>query len=92
MSLFPDDQVVAAVAEKLLSRARVGMATYGISMHAERKPLYYWIDHAIEEALDLANYLMKLKMDLESKEMTAELAADLGYEDLQHDLFAQRLR
>ena len=31
-------------------------------------------------------------MDLEAKEMSAEIAADLGYEDLQHDLFAQRLR
>ncbi len=92
MSLFPDDPVVAAVAEKLLSRARVGMQTYGISMDAERKPPAYWLDHAIEEALDLANYLMKLKMDLEAAQLAADLEADRQHEDIQYDLFKQRLR
>ena len=63
--IFPQDPVVDAVARKLLERAETGMKTYGISMDAEQKPQTYWLDHAIEEALDLANYLMKLKMDIE---------------------------
>lgn len=69
--IFAADPVVDAVAKRLLERATVGMKTYGISMAAERKPPSYWLDHAIEEALDLANYLMKLKMDLEGQDCDA---------------------
>ena len=66
--VFPQDPVVDAVARKLLERAEAGMQTYGISMSDERKPIVFWLDQAIEEALDLANYLMKMKMDLEGLE------------------------
>jgi len=90
MSIFPADPVIEAVAQKLLARAEHGMAHYGISLHQEHKPLGFWLDNAIEEALDLANYLMKLKMDLAAAEQLRETAADLAYESRQYTLFERR--
>lgn len=94
-SLFPADPVVAAVAKRLLDRAAVGMQTYGISMDAERKPVTYWIDHAIEELLDAANYLQKLRNDLEALNAASiqKWAEDAGYQfDPESDKLESRLR
>ena len=80
--IFPADPVVDAVAKRLLERAAVGMKTYGISMDAERKPVTYWIDHAIEELLDAANYLQKLRNDLVALNAASvrQWVDDIGYE------------
>jgi hypothetical protein len=37
------------------------MKDYGVSMEAQSKPLREWIDDAIEELLDAALYLEKVK-------------------------------
>lgn len=49
-----------SVAEKLLKRAEIGLAKYGVTM--ERTDLSHldWLIHAQEEAMDLAVYLEKL--------------------------------
>ena len=58
--------IVQEVIDKLSNRAAVGMQTYGVTMDRKDLSTAQWIDHAIEEALDLANYLTRLKKDLAS--------------------------
>jgi hypothetical protein len=58
---FPDDPVVEAVLQRMHRRATKGMKDYGVSMEAQSKPLREWIDDAIEELLDAALYLEKVK-------------------------------
>lgn len=60
----PQCPIAKEVAGKLISRAEEGMRKYGTTMMREDLTTAQWIDHAIEEALDLANYLTRLKKDL----------------------------
>jgi len=65
---YPADPVVETNMRRLAQRADVGMKTYGQSMEDHKdESLEYWIDHTIEELLDAANYLEKLKRDLVTK-------------------------
>ena len=43
--------------ELLLRRSQAGIAKYGITTDGNPLPLREWLQHALEEALDLANYL-----------------------------------
>jgi hypothetical protein len=52
------------VAKRVADRAEAGMKTYGVTMERKDVTTVGWIDHAIEEALDLAVYLTRLKRDL----------------------------
>jgi hypothetical protein len=58
---FPEDPVVEAVLSKMYDRAKKGMRDYGVSMEDQKKPLVDWLDDAIEESLDRALYLEKIK-------------------------------
>lgn len=60
----PTCPIVKEVAIRLISRANEGMKVYGKTMMRKDLTTEQWIDHAIEEALDLANYLTRLKVDL----------------------------
>lgn len=53
----------------LATREAVGIKKYGVTVEL-RSDLETsdWCQHAIEEALDFAVYLMKIKRDLEVKE------------------------
>lgn len=55
------DPVVRAVIRRLEERSAIGMSTYGKTMEENPAGILFWIDSAIEEALDLANYLQKMK-------------------------------
>lgn len=55
------------VAQRVADRAKAGMETYGVTMERTDIDAQGWIDHAIEEALDLAVYLTRLKRDLDGK-------------------------
>lgn len=48
----------------LEQRAAVGLKKYGVTVADNPLPPEAWIDHAIEEALDFAVYLMKLRGDM----------------------------
>jgi hypothetical protein len=48
------------VASKLLWRAEIGQAKYGVTMERVDLTRREWLIHAQEEALDLAVYLEKL--------------------------------
>jgi len=60
----PECPIVREVMAKLATRADEGMKTYGTTMARKDLTTIQWIDHAIEEALDLANYLTRIKADL----------------------------
>lgn len=67
MSTPAQDVIVEAVREKLLQRSNVGMKKYGHPISDEPGGQLAAVNHALEEALDLANYLMWLKMQMEGK-------------------------
>lgn len=54
------DHVVEANRELLLKRSQLGIAKYGATLADAKHPAPVLIQHAIEEVLDLANYLQAL--------------------------------
>jgi hypothetical protein len=60
------DTVVYRIAHLLRSRSETGIRKYGTTLDRTDLEVKQWIDHAIEEALDHALYLMKLKDELSS--------------------------
>ncbi len=58
------DPVVNVIIQKLVDRHKQGMLTYGVSMADNPLSTEQWINHAIEEALDFACYLERLKSSL----------------------------
>lgn len=85
------DPIVDAVVERIHKRSADGMRKFGKPMTRDDKTTMQWIDDAIEEALDLAVYLTRVKVDMEREnssslgddEETQEyrVAYDEGYED-----------
>lgn len=54
--------------QMLLDRSVVGLKKYGVTTEREDLNLAQWVQHAIEEVLDLANYLQALKANIEAEE------------------------
>jgi hypothetical protein len=61
------DTVVYRIAHLLRSRSETGIRKYGTTLDRTDLEVKQWIDHAIEESLDHALYLMKLKDELDAK-------------------------
>jgi hypothetical protein len=55
------DTIVFKIAQLLRSRSETGIRKYGTTLDRTDLEVKQWIDHAIEESLDHALYLMKLK-------------------------------
>ena len=58
------DTIVFKVATLLRARSDTGIRKYGTTLDRTDLSVKQWIDHAIEESLDHALYLMKLKDEL----------------------------
>jgi hypothetical protein len=58
------DTVVYRIAHLLRSRSETGIRKYGTTLDRTDLEVKQWIDHAIEEALDLALYLERIKSEL----------------------------
>ena len=54
------DPIVAAVRADLLTRSEAGQRTYGTTLARDDLTRAQWLQHAYEEALDLALYLRRL--------------------------------
>lgn len=52
------------VAKEILARSKKGFAKYGVTMERDDLTRLEWLQHAKEEAMDLAVYLQKL-IDIE---------------------------
>lgn len=61
-----DDSIIYEVAQLMRNRADKGKHTYGTTMDRDDLSTDDWLDHAIEEALDLAIYLTKIKKELKA--------------------------
>ena len=55
------DAIVEANREELLKRSQVGLEKYNTTIAGSHQRTPEWAQHALEEALDLANYLQALK-------------------------------
>lgn len=55
------DSITTKIINLIETRSDKGFQTYGVTMDRDDLSPEQWIDHAIEEALDLAIYLMKIK-------------------------------
>jgi hypothetical protein len=58
------DTVVYRIASLLRSRSETGIRKYGTTLDRTDLEVKQWIDHAIEEALDHALYLQRIKDSL----------------------------
>ena len=58
------DPIVETVLQRMITRSAEGIKKYGCTMMRTDVSTVEWIDHAIEEALDHAVYLERLKYDL----------------------------
>lgn len=56
--------IVREVIDTLINRAEEGMVKYGVTLERTDLTTKDWINHALEEALDFACYLTRLKRDL----------------------------
>lgn len=59
----PDERgskIERSICDRILQRADVGKAKYGVTMEREDLSPIQWLRHAQEEALDLAVYLEKI--------------------------------
>lgn len=61
------DPVVEQVRQMLHDRSQAGIAKYGTTLARTDLLLLDWVQHAQEEALDLALYLQAIKNRLEGK-------------------------
>jgi hypothetical protein len=64
---FQPDSVVRRVNEKFVSRAEVGYNKYNATMDRDDLTTEEWIDHAMEEMMDMLLYMEKLKEELKKK-------------------------
>ena len=60
-----EDPIVAAVIRKKYQRSQVGIKKYGTTLEENNEDDF--LNHAIEEAMDLILYLTKVKSILEKK-------------------------
>ena len=61
------DPLIDRLITKILSRSDAGMVKYGVTMERKDVEHVQWLQHAQEEALDLAVYLQRCIEDLEGK-------------------------
>jgi hypothetical protein len=61
------DSIVEEVLEKFKKRSELGIQKYGTTLDREDLTFEQWIEHAIEEAMDLTLYLQKIKNELINK-------------------------
>ena len=74
------DAIVDAVVERIQKRSAVGMKKFGKPMTRDDRTMAEWIDEAIEEALDLAVYLTRVKADSMDLEELKDRAYAEGYD------------
>lgn len=55
------DEIVVRVLERFKERSRIGIETYGTTLHENNLSTLEWINEAQAEAMDFCLYLEKLK-------------------------------
>jgi hypothetical protein len=58
------DKVVESVVDEIRHRSVVGVKKYGVTLERTDLSLEQWVQHAMEEAMDLTLYLKRIQMEL----------------------------
>lgn len=58
------DTVIKSVIDKFLTRAEIGKKKYGTNLDRNDLDIEEWINHSLEECMDMILYLTKLKQEL----------------------------
>lgn len=92
----PPCPIATAVAQEVMARSAAGLKKYGVTLARTDLSRAQWLQHAKEEAIDLACYLQKL-IELEKAACTADEAlthlGELAEQDhLQLSVEIERLR
>lgn len=66
------DNIVEELRTMLLQRSQTGINKYGTTLDRTDLKPSEWCQHALEEALDFAGYILRLKKDLEKIEKLAK--------------------
>jgi hypothetical protein len=75
---------VERACKMIQGRANVGQVKYGVSIDRDDLTASEWAQHAIEEMLDGAQYLIRLKDEMEAlQEENAELKQELKHKQKQ---------
>ncbi len=61
------DSILTELLEKYVQRAEFGKAKYNMDMDRDDLSITEWVNHALEESMDLSIYLTKIKRELEFK-------------------------
>ncbi len=64
---FQPDSIVKSINEKLVDRAEVGYNKYNATMDRDDLTTDEWINHAMEEMMDMLLYMEKLRVELKNK-------------------------
>ncbi len=64
---FQPDSIVQSINEKLVDRAEVGYNKYNATMDRDDLTTDEWINHAMEEMMDMLLYMEKLRVELKNK-------------------------
>lgn len=66
-------EIEEKVIEKIRQRAEFGLNKYNTTMERTDLTLKEWINHAMEEAMDLSVYLQRILMMLESQDVETNM-------------------
>lgn len=66
------DTIVEELRTMLLQRSQTGINKYGVTLDRTDLKPSEWCQHALEETLDFAGYILRLKKDLEKIEKLAK--------------------
>lgn len=66
------DTIVEELRSMLLQRSQTGINKYGVTLDRTDLKPSEWCQHALEETLDFAGYILRLKKDLEKIEKLAK--------------------
>ena len=66
-------EIEEKVIEKIRQRAELGLNKYNTTMERTDLTLKEWINHAMEEAMDLSVYLQRILMMLESQDVETNM-------------------
>jgi Na+/phosphate symporter len=61
------DKYVQSVKDKFEQRSQTGIKKYNTTLEREDLSLEEWLNHAQEEAMDLALYLERIKSEIREK-------------------------
>lgn len=68
------DSIVTNIINQIKERSEVGQKKYGTNLDRKDLSTIEWVEHAKQEALDLALYLERIKQDLIKAEEITKLA------------------